>query len=326
MRSGEGDGVTLQPSVLVAAVVLDLLLGDPRWLPHPVVLIGRMITFLENLLRKTVANERLAGLFLLLFTVGATYGLGLAAVIGASAVHPYAGWIVATLMAWTTLAARSLHRESGLVAAALQRGDLAEARRYLSYIVGRDTEALDEPEIWRGAVETVAENTTDGVIAPLFFLLLGGPPLALAYKAVNTLDSMVGYKNDRYLRFGWASARFDDLVNYLPARLTGFLMVLASPLVGLSMGNSWRIMMRDGRNHASPNSGISEAAAAGALGIRLGGTNSYFGKPVPKPTIGDPARPLDANGWRGAVRLMYGAEGLLVAGWLGAVWIMRSWR
>jgi adenosylcobinamide-phosphate synthase len=318
--------VTLQPSVLVAAVILDLLLGDPRWFPHPVVLIGKMIVSLEKSLRRNVTNERLAGMLLLLVTVGTTYGLALAAVMGASAVHPYAGWIVATLMAWTTLAARSLHRESGLVAAALQEGNLPEARRYLSFIVGRDTATLDEPEIWRGAVETVAENTTDGVIAPLFFLLLGGPPLALAYKAVNTLDSMVGYKNDRYLRFGWASARFDDLVNYLPARLTGFLMVFVSPLIGLSMGNSWRIMIRDGRNHASPNSGISEAAAAGALGVRLGGTNSYFGKPVPKPTIGDPVRPLDADGWRGAVRLMYGAEGLLVAGWLGAVGVTRYWR
>lgn len=318
--------MTLQPSVLVAAILLDLLLGDPRWLPHPVVLIGKMIAFLEKLLRRSVPNERLAGLLLLLITVCSTYGLALAAVRGASAAHPYAGWVVATLMAWTTLAARSLHRESGLVAAALERGDLAEARRYLSYIVGRDTATLDEPEIWRAAVETVAENTTDGVIAPLFFLLLGGPPLALAYKAVNTLDSMVGYKNERYLRFGWASARCDDLANYLPARLTGLLMVLASPLLGLSLCGSWRIMVRDGRNHASPNSGISEAAAAGALGVRLGGTNSYFGKPVPKPTIGDPVRPLDRNGWRGAVRLMYGAEGLLVAGWLAAVGIMRYWR
>jgi adenosylcobinamide-phosphate synthase len=154
------------------------------------------------------------------------------------------------------------------------------------------------------------------VIAPLFFLMLGGPALALAYKAVNTLDSMVGYKNDRYLSFGWASARFDDLANWLPARLTGILMVLAAPLTGLSARGAWRIMRRDGRNHSSPNSGIPEAAAAGALGVRLGGTNMYSGKPVEKPPIGDPLRPLSAEAYHGAVLLMYGAEGLMVAGWV----------
>ncbi len=315
-----------QLSIPIVAVVLDLLLGDPRWLPHPVIMIGRMIAFLEGLLRRCVMSERLGGILLLLFTVSLTYGIALAAVATASAVHPSAGIAVSALMAWTALAARSLHRESGLVAAALERGDLPEARRYLSYIVGRDTADLDEPEIWRATVETVAENGSDGVIAPLFFLLLGGPPLALAYKAINTLDSMVGYKNDRYLRFGWASARCDDLANYLPARLTGLLMVLVAPLCGFSFRNSWRIMARDGRNHASPNSGVPEAATAGALGVQLGGTNSYFGRPVVKPTIGDPVRPLDRDAWRGAVRLMYGAEGVLLAGWLAAVTVWQYWR
>ena len=227
-----------------------------------------------------------------------------------------AGFAVAVFLAWTCLAARSLHGESRLVAEALARGDIGEARRYLSYIVGRDTADLDEPEIWRATVETVAENTSDGVIAPLFYLMLGGPVLALAYKAVNTLDSMVGYKNDRYLLFGWASARCDDLANWLPARLTGLLMVLAAPFTGLSLTGAWWIMVRDGRNHASPNSGIPEAAAAGALGVQLGGTNRYFGKPVAKPTIGDALKPLSREAYRGAVRLMYGAEGLLVAGFL----------
>lgn len=318
--------VTPHLSVSIIAVVLDLLLGDPRWLPHPVILIGRMIAFLEGLLRRLIASERLGGMLLLLLTVSLTYGIALTAVTMASAVHPDAGTVVSALMAWTALAARSLHRESGLVAAALERGDLPEARRYLSYIVGRDTADLDEPEIWRATVETVAENSSDGVIAPLFFLLLGGPPLALAYKAVNTLDSMVGYKNDRYLRFGWASARCDDLVNYLPARLTGLLMVLSAPLCGFSLRDSWRVMVRDGRNHASPNSGFPEAATAGALGVQLGGTNSYFGRPVVKPTIGIPVRPLDRDAWRGAVRLMYGAEGLLLAGWAGAITGWNYWR
>ena len=302
--------------VVPAAVLLDLLLGDPRWLPHPVVGIGRLITALEKSLRRCVGNERLAGAFLLLLTVGITAGAALGVIRGAYAISPYAGIAVATLLAWTCLAARSLHRESGLVADALEQDDLSGARRALSYIVGRDTAELSAPDIWRGAVETVAENTSDGVIAPLLFLMLGGPVLALAYKAVNTLDSMVGYRNERYLSFGWASARCDDLANLVPARLTGLLMTAAAPLVGFSGRGAWQIMCRDGRNHASPNSGIPEAATAGALGVRLGGTNVYFGKEVVKPTIGDPLRPLDATAWRGAVRLMYGAEGLLLAGWL----------
>ena len=303
-------------AVVLIAVLLDLLLGDPRWLPHPVVWIGRLITALEKGLRRLVPNERAGGVLLLILTVGVTCGLALGILKGAYAVSPYAGFAAAVFMSYACLAARSLHGESRLVADALVRGDLAESRRYLSYIVGRDTAGLDEPEIWRATVETVAENSSDVVIAPLFYLMLGGPALALVYKAINTLDSMVGYKNERYLRFGWASARCDDLVNWLPARLTGFLMVLAAPFLGLSGREAWRIMRRDGRNHSSPNSGISEAAAAGALGVRLGGTNWYFGKPVAKPTIGDALRPLSRESYGGAVRLMYGAEGLLVAGWL----------
>jgi adenosylcobinamide-phosphate synthase len=303
-------------AVILAAVLLDLLLGDPRWLPHPVVLIGKLITVLEKGLRRRIRNERLAGVLLLIVTVGTTFGVALAVVKGAYAVNPYLGFTAAAVLAYTALAARSLHRESRLVADALARGDMVEARRYLSYIVGRDTAALDEPEVWRATVETVAENTSDGVIAPLFFLLLGGPALALAYKAVNTLDSMVGYKNERYLRVGWASARCDDLANWLPARLTGLLMVLVAPLIGLSGLQAWRIIRRDGRNHSSPNSGVPEAAAAGALGVQLGGTNYYFGQPVAKPTIGDALQPLSPEAYRGVVRLMYGAEGLLVVGWL----------
>jgi len=304
--------VTETVAVVSAAVILDLLLGDPRWLPHPVVAMGKLITSLEKILRGIVPNERAGGALLLFLTVGSTFCLAWGLARGAALIHPAVGVVVSALLGWTCLAARSLHGESKLVADALLRGDLPEARRFLSCIVGRETAELSGPEIWRGAVETVAENTSDGVIAPLLFLMVGGAPLALAYKAVNTLDSMVGYRNERYLRFGWASARFDDLANFVPARLTGFLMVLAAPMVGLSGRNAWRIMLRDGRNHSSPNSGIPEAAAAGALGVQLGGTNVYFGKPVAKPTIGDPLNPLDATAWRGAVRLMYGAEGLLI--------------
>jgi adenosylcobinamide-phosphate synthase len=302
--------------VIIAAVILDLLVGDPRWFPHPVVYMGKLITVLEKALRRLVRDERLGGVLLLVITVGITCGVAVMLLKGAYAVSPYVGLCVAVLISWSCIAARALHRESGLVADALIRRDLAAARKYLSYIVGRDTAGLDEAEIWRATVETVAENTSDGVIAPLFCLCLGGPVLALAYKAVNTLDSMVGYRNDYYLRFGWASARFDDLANFIPARLTGLLMVAAAPLVGLSGRFAWRIMRRDGRNHSSPNSGIPEAAAAGALGVRLGGTNVYAGIPVAKPTIGDPLKLLSFGAWSGSVRLMYGAETLLVAGGL----------
>jgi adenosylcobinamide-phosphate synthase len=302
--------------ILIFAVILDLLIGDPRWFPHPVVYVGKLITLLEKALRRLVKNEMTGGILLLVLTVSITVGLAFALLKGAYAVSPWLGFAVAVLLYWSCLAARSLHRESQLVAEALGRGDLTAARSYLANIVGRDTAELDESEVWRATVETVAENTSDGVIAPLFFLMIGGPLLAIAYKAVNTLDSMVGYRNERYLEFGRASARFDDLANFVPARITGLLMVAAAPLLGLSARNAWRIMGRDGRNHSSPNSGIPEAAVAGALGIRLGGTNLYGGRAVEKPTIGDAVKQISQESWRGAVRLMYGAEALLVLIWL----------
>jgi adenosylcobinamide-phosphate synthase len=295
----------LNPLILLTALFLDLLLGDPPRLPHPIVGIGRMISGLENFLRRLVRNERLGGMMLLFAVVGTTYVLAAFLLKGAYAVSHYFGVAVAVWLSFTCLALRSLHRESKLVADRLCAGDLEGARRCLSHIVGRDTVRLDEPEIWRALVETVAENTSDGVIAPLFYLMLGGPAIGLAYKAVNTLDSMVGYKNERYIRFGWASARFDDLANWLPARITGVLMTAAAPLVGLSGRHALRIMFRDGGNHSSPNSGIPEAAAAGALGVRLGGANRYFGVIVEKPSIGDSAVPLSVESYRGVVRLMY---------------------
>jgi adenosylcobinamide-phosphate synthase len=314
----------IDPLVLISAVFLDLLLGDPRWLPHPVVGIGKLITALEKVLRRLVSNELLGGTVLLLAVVGITSVLALLFLKGAYSVSPYLGVALATVIAWTCLAARSLHGESKLVADRLADGDVAGARHYLSRIVGRDTDDLDEPEIWRALVETVAENTSDGIIAPLLYLMIGGPVLGLAYKAVNTLDSMVGYRNERYIKFGRASARFDDLANWLPARLTGLLMVVAAPLLGLSAGNAFSIMLRDGGNHSSPNSGIPEAATAGALGVRLGGTNRYFGKPVAKPTIGDPLRELSRQSYQGAVRLMYGSQALLLAVWGGLLWLYHA--
>lgn len=308
--------LTRPTAIVVVAVLLDLLLGDPCRLPHPVIGIGRLISFVEAPLRRAFKSERLGGIVLLCLTMGITCLAGALLLAGSALVHAALREVVAVYLSWTCLAARSLHKESATVVEALQQGDLPEARHRLSHIVGRDTQDLDEQGIIRGVVETVAENTSDGVIAPLLCLMLGGPLLGLAYKAVNTLDSMVGYKNDRYLLFGWASARCDDLANYLPARLTGLLMVAAAPFVGLSSRYAWRIMRRDGRNHSSPNSGIPEAAAAGAIGVQLGGLNYYFGKPVAKPTIGDPVRPLGPAAYRGTVRLMYGAEVLLLAGFL----------
>jgi len=302
--------------VVIVAVILDLLLGDPPGLPHPVVGIGRLILFLEAYLRRVFADARRGGIALLCITVGITCLSAALLLKVAALIHPIFATAVAIYLSWTCLASRSLHRESMLVVDALRKGDLPAARIWLSRIVGRDTGDLDQTGVIRGVVETVAENTSDGVIAPLVCLMIGGPVLGLAYKAVNTLDSMVGYKNDRYLHFGWASARFDDLANYLPARLTGLLLVLAAPFAGLSAGSAWRIMRRDGRNHSSPNSGIPEAAAAGALGVQLGGVNYYFGKPVAKPTIGDHVYPLSLAACHGAVRLMYGAEVLLLAGFV----------
>ena len=303
-------------AIVLAAVFLDLVLGDPRALPHPVTAIGRLVSFFETFLRRFLKNARWAGVVLLIATVAVSYAAAALLLRAAYSVSADVGFVAGLYLAWVSLAARSLHEESSKVAKALERGDLPGARLALSYIVGRETAQLDEPEVVRGAVETVAENTGDGVIAPLFFLMLGGPALAIAYKAVNTLDSMVGYKNERYLHFGWASARFDDLANFLPARLTGLLMVIAAPICALSGGNAWRILRRDCRNHSSPNSGFPEAAAAGALRVRLGGINRYFGRSVVKPTIGDAALPLSLAAYGGVVRLMYCSEALLVLGWL----------
>ncbi len=312
----------INPYILITAVIFDLLLGDPRWLPHPVVGIGRIISALEKTLRRLFRNERLGGVLLLSCVVGATYALVVFLLKGAYSISYRVGIAMAVCLSYTCLAARSLHRESKPVADRLIAGDLEGARCHLSRIVGRDTEHLDEPEIWRALVETVAENTSDGVIAPLFYLMLGGPALGLAYKAVNTLDSMVGYKNERYRNFGSASARFDDLVNWLPARITGILMVSAAPLAGLSGRNALRVMLRDGGNHSSPNSGIPEAAAAGALGVRLGGANRYFGVTVEKPTIGDMKNELTMESYRGVIRLMYGSSALMLFLWGAVMWML----
>ena len=281
-------------NVLLAALggfLLDLLLGDPSWMPHPVVLMGRCITALEKLLRnvfpKTPAGERWAGRVL-----AAALPLGILVVTGGCLwlcrqIHPALAFVLSTFWCWQALAAKGLASESKNVYQALTCGTLAEARQAVGRIVGRDTGSLTQAGVTRAAVETVAENFSDGVVAPMAYMLLGGAPLALCYKAVNTMDSMVGYKNERYLHFGRGAAKLDDLANYLPARLAALVLVGTAFLLGEDGKAAFRIWRRDRRKHSSPNSAQTEAAMAGALGVRLAGPASYFGKPVEKPWIGE---------------------------------------
>ncbi|MFH1996210.1 MAG: adenosylcobinamide-phosphate synthase CbiB [Candidatus Omnitrophota bacterium] len=273
-------------SAIVCAYCLDLLLGDPAWLPHPVRMIGRAITRLEAALRNIFKNERAAGVVLTMSVVGGVY-LGVAGIVLlAGAIHPYAGWAATVGALYFAFATKDLSAQSMGVYRALNEEDLALARSRLSMIVGRDTASLSKEEIVRATVETVAEGTVDGIVAPLFYALLGGAPLALAYKAVNTLDSMVGYRNERYVKFGWASAKLDDAANYIPARLSAFFLPLAAVITGNDGRESLATARRDGRKHPSPNSGISEAAMAGALNVTLGGLSHYNGVVSNKPHIG----------------------------------------
>lgn len=310
--------------IIFLALLLDLLIGDPVWLPHPVVAIGRLIHLLDRALRRAWLNERVAGVLLLLVVVISSSGTTWILLKTLTAMLPLAGWVAAVLISSTCLAARSLHKESARVATALLAGDLPAARRYLSFIVGRDTDQLEEAEIWRGVVETVAENTSDGLIAPLFWLTIGGPVGAIAYKAVSTLDSMVGYRNRRYLQLGWASARMDDLLNYIPARVSALLLILSSPLAGLSASNAARITVRDRLKHPSPNSGHPEAAAAGALGVQLGGASSYNGSSSWKEYIGDSLQPLDERAYRGMIKLMYISTLLMAVICMAAAFCLRG--
>lgn len=319
--------------MLVAAILLDWWLGDPKWwMPHPVILIGKWIGWLERKLRAGSRSHpsrpawlRTKGCVLttatVLLALAATFGL----VAAASWLHPWAGYAVNTWLIATTLAVKGLKQAADRVLIPLQAGDLPEARRYVGWIVGRDTEHLDEPEIIRATVETVAENTVDAFVSPIVFALLGGAPLAMLYRAANTLDSMVGYKNDKYRYFGWASARFDDLVNWLPARLTGGLLILAAALLpGASATGAARSIRRFSRLHPSPNSGIPESAVAGALGIELGGVNRYFGRESERARMGWPLRPLRQADITATVRLLYlvsafWVTGLVIAGLLTVV-------
>ncbi|RMH36089.1 MAG: cobalamin biosynthesis protein CobD [Nitrospirae bacterium] len=302
---------------LLMACTLDCVLGDPRWMPHPVRLLGWGIRQCERGIRRMVvspARQRMAGCVMACGIPASAYVAGEWAIDMGYSMHPVVGdglWVV---LAYTTVAARDLADHALAVYRALRDGELEEARRALSKIVGRDTALLSESEVVRASVETVAENTSDGVIAPLMYLALGGPALALAYKAVNTLDSMIGYRTPEYEHIGWASAKVDDLVNWLPARISAVLIVIAAILCFRTGGEAWRIFRRDGAKHPSPNAGRPEAAMAGALQVRLGGTNTYQGIRVMRPTLGDPRRPLVPIQICRAVRLMWIVWGLGVVG------------
>ena len=307
-RTGENKMKTAL-AALIVGYGLDLLLGDPSFLYHPIRVIGNLIALLEKWLRKvfpkTPKGELAGGVFLVILVCLAGYGVPALLLFAAFKIHPVIGFLLEVLWCWQIPATKCLKDESMKVYQKLKENDLPGARYAVSMIVGRDTKNLSETGVTKAAVETIAENTSDGVIAPLLFLALGGPALGFLYKSINTMDSMLGYKNDKYLYFGRCAAKLDDVANYIPARLSGWLMVAASAFVKMDVKNAAKIYRRDRRNHASPNSAQTEAAMAGALEVQLAGNAYYFGKLYEKPTIGDGIRPVEVEDIRRSNRLLY---------------------
>lgn len=301
----------------IAGFVLDLLIGDPHFIPHPVRLIGSLISFLDKRLNSEAgynSSENEANLtkykrgVLLAFTViFATFAVSVIILVAAYSINLYAGVIAEAVMTWQILATKCLRVESMRVYDALRTDGVEAGRRAVSMIVGRDTSVLDESGVTRAAVETVAENTSDGVIAPMLYTAIGGPVLGFVYKAVNTMDSMLGYKNDKYMYFGRFAARLDDVVNFIPARISAYLMIIAAFIGGRQFDgkNAYRIFKRDRFNHASPNSAQTESVCAGALRVQLAGDAVYFGKLVKKKYIGDRLREIEYEDIKRANRLMY---------------------
>lgn len=329
-------------AALIAGFVLDLILGDPHGLIHPVQIIGWFIDRIRKGLQKMIYGcsfeqvkekdlprkktaELLAGYLLTLLIVGGTYAVVFGILYGAGKIHPYLGLGLETFFIYQILATKSLKTESMKVYDRLKAGDLAGARKEISYLVGRDTENLSESEVAKADVETIAENTADGIIAPMFFIALGGAPLGFAYKAVNTLDSMVGYRNDEFLHLGHASARLDDLCNLIPARLAAGMMILASAILGYDTLHAVKIYRRDRYKHLSPNSAQTESVAAGALDIALGGTHDYFGKPVVKPVIGDDIRPVEYEDIKKTNNLLYVSAFLTLGVCCLMIWAITLW-
>lgn len=294
---------------IVAGFILDLIFGDPHWLPHPICLIGNLIGFLEKNLRRLLAPGKtallLGGALMVVIVLSLSYAVPYAVLMLAEQVSPWLRFALETVMFYQIFATKCLRDESMKVYTALHNNDLEDARVKLSWIVGRDTKELTAEEVTKGAVETVAENTADGIIAPMFYMFIGGAPLAFLYKGINTMDSMVGYKNDKFLYFGRCAAKLDDVANFIPARITGILMILASYFLNMNAAGAWKIFWRDRYNHLSPNSAMTESVTAGALNIQLGGDHYYFGKLVHKDTIGDNIRPVVAEDIVAVNNLLY---------------------
>ncbi|WP_455266739.1 adenosylcobinamide-phosphate synthase CbiB [Phascolarctobacterium sp.] len=294
---------------IVAGFILDLIFGDPHWLPHPICLIGNLIGFLEKNLRRLLAPGKtallLGGALMVVIVISLSFAVPYAVLMLAEQVNPWLRFALETVMFYQIFATKCLRDESMKVYTALHNNDLEDARVKLSWIVGRDTKELTAEEVTKGAVETVAENTADGIIAPMFYMFIGGAPLAFLYKGINTMDSMVGYKNDKFLYFGRCAAKLDDVANFIPARITGILMILASYFLNMNAAGAWKIFWRDRYNHLSPNSAMTESVTAGALNIQLGGDHYYFGKLVHKDTIGDNIRPVVAEDIVAVNNLLY---------------------
>lgn len=302
--------------IMILGYIMDLVFGDPYWFPHPVRFIGKLISKTEKFIRKHAKSEeslKYWGILMWLVPV-VTTALVTALIVKIASFNKYVEIFVSAFIIYTTLSTKCLKDEATKIYKVLETGDIKKSRVQLSYIVGRDTTNLSQSEIIRATVETVAENTVDGTISPMFYGFLFGPVGAMTYKAINTLDSMVGYKNDKYLNLGCVSAKLDDVANFIPARLTAIFMPLGAFLCGMNGLNSFKIAIRDRKNHKSPNCAFAEGAAAGAIGVQLGGTNIYFGQEVYKPTIGDKKRELENYDIVRMNKLMYAttANALLI--------------
>ena len=303
-----------QTSAIIIGFIIDFFVGDPHSIPHPVVAIGKLISFLDKKLRMGGGDKRdiLRGTWTVLIVVIVSTAVPSAILFVMWKFHPAAYLAVSSIMCAQIIAARELVRECAVVEKAVEKGDIEEARKAVSYVVGRDTEALDKEDICRAAVETIAENGSDGVIAPLFWMFLFGAPGGFFYKAVNTMDSMLGYKNDKYLYFGRAAAKTDDVVNFIPSRISALLMIAACPLCHLDGRNAWRIFRRDRFKHTSPNAAQTESVFAGALNVRLNGPAFYGGILHEKEYLGDDARPIESTDIKRSGYLMYTASSMML--------------
>ncbi|WP_429369451.1 adenosylcobinamide-phosphate synthase CbiB [Paenibacillus sp. DS2015] len=311
--------------IVITAYVIDLWIGDPRWLPHPVIFMGKAIKRIEKLIRRYFSQPaalKKAGILLPIVLVGGSFALTWGILKGLYMIQPWAAWIAESIFIATTIAVKGLRAAGMEVFGHLSRGDLPAARHALSMIVGRDTEHLEESEIVRGTVETVAENIVDAIVSPLFYALIGGAPLAIAYRAVNTLDSMVGYKNEKYMNLGWASARLDDIANYIPARITAVLLIISARIMRLDYKRSYRTVKHDARLHPSPNSGFPESAVAGALGIRMGGENRYQGIVSFRAYMGEATRIMNASDIKATIGLMILTSLAFVVVGLFVIWVV----